>query len=84
MSYRMCLPRRKHLRLLMVLFALVVGITGCGSESVSWEDDTSGLMWTREGAGVHVTQQGAEEHCKGLTLEGYPDWQAPTTGRASS
>lgn len=52
--------------------------TGCGTESETWEDEASGLMWTTKGAGAHVTQQGAQEHCKGLSLDGHSDWQAPT------
>ena len=77
MSSKM-LPARRAVSLL-ILILLFAGVQlAAGQEAgKTWEDASTGLMWTVEDNGVDLNWNQANAHCEELTLGGQSDWRLP-------
>ena len=52
-------------------------------QDLTWNDPSTGLMWTRMDNGVNVNWKQANQHCEKMTVGGYSDWRLPTIDELS-
>jgi hypothetical protein len=78
MSFRKLVDRRVASPLLAILLCVCVQAAIAQDSDKTWEDSSTGLMWTVEDNGNDFNWNQANAYCEGLTLGGYSDWRLPT------
>jgi len=64
--------------LMIVLLCAGVQAAICQESAATWEDSSTGLMWTVEDSGTDLSFGQANTYCEDLTLAGHTDWRLAT------
>jgi serine/threonine-protein kinase len=51
---------------------------GTKSDTLTWTDPATGLMWAKKDNGNDINWQQATDYCRNLQLAGHSDWRLPT------
>jgi len=63
---------------MMILFCTGVPVAISQDSAETWEDSTTGLLWTVKDSGDDMNWSQSKDYCEKLTLEGHEDWRLPT------
>ena len=66
------------LKFLCLVATIVIISMSARSQSATWTDPATGLMWARQDNGNAVNWNQANNYCRNLNLAGFTNWRLPT------